>query len=109
MRGKTGRGILLIVLGAVLLCWGCATVGKDFSSTGVSKIEIGETTKQDIRQWFGPPWRVGVEDAHETWTYGLYHYRVFGETETKDLVIRFDENGRVMSYTYNTTNPEKGI
>ncbi|MDY6904507.1 MAG: outer membrane protein assembly factor BamE [Thermodesulfobacteriota bacterium] len=99
--------LLPAIFGVLLLLSGCATVGKDFPSAGVANIEMEKTTKADIRSWFGPPWRVGVEDGYETWTYGRYHYRVFGNTETKDLVIRFDKDGRVTSYTYNTTNPER--
>ncbi len=106
MRYAAVMLVLVVMVGAAPLLSGCATVGRDFSSAGVSKLDIGETTKAEVRDLFGPPWRVGVEDGHDTWTYGLYHYRVFGETETEDLLIRFDENNRVSSYTYNITNPD---
>ena len=37
------------------------------------------------------------------WTYGRYTYRLIGETDTKDLVIKFNNEGKVSSYTFNTT------
>jgi len=54
---------------------------------------------------FGMPWRVGIEDGNQTWTYGRHHYNTFGDAKTKDLVVRFDANKIVKSYTINTTDP----
>lgn len=88
----------LLALGA-----GCATVGKDFATHNVDQIRIGETTRQDIQQMFGEPWRTGVEDGKRTWSYGKYRWSAFGDAETTDLVVRFDGDGRVSSYVYNTT------
>jgi hypothetical protein len=92
--------------GILLLAVGCATVGRDFSTSGVAAIRIGETTKTDARALFGNPWRTGVEDGRETWTYGHYRYSLFGPAQTRDLVLRFDKEGRVLSYTFNSTYPE---
>jgi len=86
---------------------GCASVGHDFNSTQVTAIKIGVTTQDNLRSMFGSPWRVGIEDGKGTWTYGKYKYRLFGQTSTKDLVIRFDDKGIVSSYTFNTTEPDK--
>ena len=66
---------------------------------------MGQTTQQQVKELFGDPWRVGVEDGRPTWTYGRYRYKLFGETQTKDLVVRFDEQNRVHSYTFSTTEP----
>ncbi len=52
-----------------------------------------------------PPWRVGIEDGRPTWTYAIYHYSAFSEAKTKDLVVRFDANNVVRSYTFNTSDP----
>lgn len=82
---------------------GCATVGRDFPVTDVADIEIGKTTQEEIREMFGSPWRTGIEDGQRTWTYGNYSYGLFGEQKAKDLVIRFDENKVVISYTFSTT------
>jgi hypothetical protein len=76
-------------------------VGYDFPRDQVRKIQIGQTSKEDIRAMFGEPWRVGLE----TWSYGQYKYQIFSEKDAKDLVVRFGANNVVESYTYNTTNP----
>ena len=85
----------------------CATVGRDFPADRVSEIKIHQTTRDDIGAIFGPPWRVGIENGQQTWTYGRYHYRLFGETSTKDLVVRFDKQGIVVSYSFNRTEDQK--
>lgn len=93
----------LVSVGVVLFVTGCANVGHEFPDQRVSELEMGETTQQEVRQMFGEPWRVGYEDGMRTWTYGKYHYTLVGSPTTKDLVIRFDRNNVVKSYTYNTT------
>jgi hypothetical protein len=101
------RGLWGLVALSVLFCVSCATVGRDFPTARVSDIAIGKTTQNEIRTMFGSPWRVGIEDGQRTWTYGKYRYRLFGQTTTQDLVVRFDERDVVASYTFNTTEPEK--
>ena len=81
----------------------CLTVGKNFSSNAVFKIENGKTTRKEIETLLGSPWRTGLEDGHKTVTYGYYRYRLFKEPQTKDLVVRFNNKGVVLSYTFNTT------
>jgi len=87
----------------ILLSSGCATVGKDFSVPEVSDITIGKTTQKEIREMFGSPWRIGIEDGQRTWTYGKYSYGLLGSKKAKDLVIRFDNRNVVSSYTFSTT------
>ena len=82
---------------------GCMTAGKDFAASRVMDLKIGETTQQQVREMFGQPWRMGREDGRHTWTYGKYKYSLFAPVETEDLVIRFDNNGIVRSYTFNTS------
>ena len=82
---------------------GCASVGKDFATHKVDQITIGETTRNDVEAMFGEPWRTGMEDGKPTWTYGKYYWSAFGEAETTDLVVRFNQDGTVSSYVYNTT------
>lgn len=95
--------VLVVSIFLNLLVGGCATVGKDFSEDRVSQIEIGKTSQQEVKNIFGSPWRVGSESGQTTWTYGLYEYSVFSATQTKDIVIRFNKDGSVASYTFNTT------
>ena len=99
---KTVYNLLKLMLTMLLLMTAaCATVGNNFPTNGVKEIQIGVSTKADIRESFGSPWRVGIEDGNETWTYGYYHYKVIGKTNTKDLVVRFDTKEVVSSYSYN--------
>lgn len=98
------RNILLGVAVLLMICFAsCATVGRDFPVSRVPEIQIGKTTQDEIREMFGSPWRIGIEDGRRTWTYGKYRYRLIGEPSTEDLVIRFDERNVVVSYTFNTT------
>ena len=53
---------------------------------------------------FGNPWRTGLEDGRETWSYGQYQYRMFSEKDAKDLVVRFSDDDIVESYTFNINN-----
>jgi hypothetical protein len=97
---------ILIVL-VLLLSSGCASVGHEFPASQVSTIRIGETTQNDIYTTFGSPWRTGIENGMKTWTYGNYHYSLFNEGSTEDLVIKFDKRGVVSSYVFNTTKRSK--
>jgi outer membrane protein assembly factor BamE (lipoprotein component of BamABCDE complex) len=105
---KKARLFLLALLAAAaLLGAGCATVGSEFPTEKVPDIRLGETTREEIRSMFGEPWRTGVEDGKPTWTFARYRYSLFGSEQTKDLVLRFDDQGTVVSYTFNTTEPEE--
>ncbi len=95
--------ILLGVTALLLFCASCVSVGREFPVSEVSGIRIGETTRAEIRAMFGSPWRVGLDDGQPTWTYGRYRYRLFRQTSTQDLVVRFNDKGVVASYTFNTT------
>ncbi|MDY0121054.1 MAG: outer membrane protein assembly factor BamE [Sulfurimonas sp.] len=95
-----------VVLGALLLLSsGCARVGNDFNANNVQEIKIGETSQADIKAMFGKPWRVGMENGVTQWTYGRYTYRLIGDTDTKDLVVKF-KDGKVSAYNFNTTDVE---
>jgi hypothetical protein len=95
---------LLIIL--CLLSSGCVNlhVGFDFPEDQVQSIQLGKTTKEEIRKTFGKPWRIGLENGKETWTYGKYSYSGSTETSAKDLVVRFTKNDIVESYTFSKTN-----
>ncbi|MFC1538482.1 hypothetical protein ACFL6H_03585 [Candidatus Latescibacterota bacterium] len=106
------KGILITsLLFAVLLFTlaSCATVGRQFPTDVIQHIQLEKTTKQNITEIFGPPWRIGLEDGTKTWTYGYYKYRLFGESTTYDLVIRFNSKDIVTSYTFNTTEIEEEL
>ena len=97
--------ILLVFI--FLYLSGCATIGQDFPAGEVKNITIGKTTQKDIRSMFGSPWRTGIEDGHRTWTYGNYNYNLFSENKARDLVIKFDKNNVVVSYTFSTTEHDE--
>ena len=96
----------LFVACAALALAACMTVGRPFPVEAVREIELGKTTQDQVRRRFGEPWRTGLEDGQRTWTYGHYRYAALGTTRTRDVVIRFDDKGRVVSYSFNSTYPE---
>ena len=99
---KTSFAILILVMASLS---GCITVGNEFP---VSKLELVKkgTSRAEVEKLFGQPWRVGKDSGYRTWTYAHYKAALFGELKTRDLVIRFDEYGKVVSYTFNSTYRE---
>ena len=95
------------IVTALLTFSGCARVGYDFETKNVKSITVDETTQSDILNMFGKPWRTGLENGIVVWTYGRYTYRLIGETDTKDLVIKFTDDKIVKSYNFNTSIKEK--
>lgn len=100
---KLNKAIQASVLMLVVFFSGCASFGEKFPVQDVARIEIGKTTQQQVIKMFGSPWRTGLESGQKTWTYGNYKYALFQEKQATDLVIRFDENNVVASYTFSTT------
>jgi hypothetical protein len=107
MRTKRPAVAGLPALGLALLIGACATVGHDFPVERVPEIRLHQTTQDEIRGMFGEPWRTGLDDGQVTWTYGKYRYALFSQASTTDLVLRFDADGKVVSYTFNTTEDGK--
>ncbi|MFW5722346.1 MAG: outer membrane protein assembly factor BamE [Desulfohalobiaceae bacterium] len=99
------RWFAWVLLAGFIGLTGCATVGHEFPVDQVRKLEIGQTTREEVFDMFGAPWRTGIEDGLTTWTYAQYK-KTATETMTRDLVIRFDDQGRVVSYTFNSNYPE---
>jgi len=93
----------LLVIATLIIFSGCARVGHDFDAQNVNMIMIGKTSQSEIVKMFGKPWRKGIENGVTMWTYGRYTYRAIGQTDTKDLVIKFDDKNIVKSYTFNET------
>jgi hypothetical protein len=91
------------LIAAAAIVSACATVGYEFPVIGVKLLKNGVTTQDQARDWFGDPWRVGWEDGLRTWTYGHYEYSLFAPAQTRDLLLRFDSEGILRSYSYNTT------
>ena len=98
---------LILISTMMMFVSGCITLGKDFPEANVSTISIGVTTKNEIRRLFGPPWLSGIKDGQPAWTYGSYDYSLFGERKAKDLVVQFDDKGKVSSFTFSTTDHDE--
>jgi len=98
------RNIIALMLLATLSLplTGCMpSVGRPFPVQQVRQIEIGTTTKAEIQQIFGDPWRTGIEDGFRTYTYGEYSVKM-----SRDLVIRFDDKDVVKSYSFSSSFPQ---
>ena len=59
---------IFIFISLMISLNGCSsmTLGTDFPVDQVSSIEIGVTTRAEIRESFGAPWRMGIEDGMST-------------------------------------------
>ena len=106
MKSNYFLALILISL-MIMFVSGCITLGKDFPEANVSSITNGVTTKNEIRRLFGPPWLSGIKDGQPAWTYGSYDYSLFGERKAKDLVVQFDDKGKVSSFTFSTTDHDE--
>ena len=102
-RARPGFFPAAVATAVAALTLSCATIGHRFPPEKVAGIKNGETTKAQLLGDFGLPYRRGIEDGDSTWTYVYYKVRLFGENlRTRDLYLRFDADGRVRSYTYNS-------
>ncbi|MBN1596238.1 hypothetical protein JW933_09960 [candidate division FCPU426 bacterium] len=95
-----------IVLGClcvgVLLAAGCVTVGRTFKEDYVSKIVIGQTTRAEIEQQLGVPFRTGVDSGDLTATYMYYHLGLFSRPVTTDLKITYSSQNKVKAYVFDS-------
>jgi hypothetical protein len=84
---------------------GCVTRGKDFVSD-LSWIKINETSQAQVASNLGEPTTVGNSSGAETWTYGFYHYKLFGESYTKELKFYWSPDKKVRDYSFNSSFPQ---
>lgn len=94
--------VLAIVV--ALSAAGCVTVGKDFNSDAVSLLKPGVTTMDEVRKMLGNPVRTGTEDGKIVWTYMRYHANIVGDFDGQDLTLHFDDQNRVVSIAFNSTD-----
>ncbi|NLO90483.1 MAG: outer membrane protein assembly factor BamE [Elusimicrobia bacterium] len=102
---KMNKLALYALLAAALGTAACVTVGGKFNSPAANRLEPGKTTQEEALKTFGQPFRTGVDSGDAAWTYVDYHFSIFGQQKATDLVLRFDQNGILKSYTYNSTEP----
>ena len=69
-------------------------------------IEIGKTTMEDLLREFGRPYDRGVVDGRPVWTYVDDRLPPFGARSSKNLIIRFRPDGRVVSFSFNANRDE---
>ena len=98
------RIVTALFIGLLLLP-ACATVGWDFPADRVGEISLGETSRGELLEMFGQPYQRGLEDGSETWTYVWIKYGP-GQTDSKELHIRFRPGGLVDSYSFSSSIPE---
>ena len=79
---------------------GCLSMGRDFSTEPVGKIENNVTTEKDIFGYFGEPVRRGLENGYETWTYSYQYYELGQLSEFKDLYVVFNKDKTVRTYSF---------
>jgi hypothetical protein len=93
-----GKVIGYLLISMVLA--GCIYYGRDFNTTPVKNIQNNVTTQREIFNNFGEPYRKGLENGYETWTYS-YNYWEFGQLrESRDLNIVFNNDNTVRSYSF---------
>jgi outer membrane protein assembly factor BamE (lipoprotein component of BamABCDE complex) len=110
MRPDIRRPLAACTLAAALLMTGCSTVqvGSNFDlSAFESGVQYGVTTKQEVREWLGPPTSTGISvDANgrrfQEWTYyyGTGKLPNMKAPELKFLQVRFDQQDVVRGYNW---------
>lgn len=100
MEEEPMKRLRAFLLALCMLVVGCGTVGKDFDSSKVKKIQNNVTTQLEILEWFGVPYKEGTENKHTMWTYQLDTWQAIGEGQSKGLVILFDKNNVVKAHRY---------
>jgi outer membrane protein assembly factor BamE (lipoprotein component of BamABCDE complex) len=94
----------LAAAGLALALSGCITVGNEFPQDAVDVVKPGTTTLDEIRKIFGNPMRTGLDEGKVTWTYLRYHANILGDFDGKDLIVKFDDQNRVHSLSFNSTD-----
>ncbi len=100
------KRITVLSFAILFLISGCATVGSQFYFKNPNEIIIGKTTKIEMMNNYGTPFRVGFDSGKLQWTYGYYKYSLFNDADTKDLTITFDSKGVVTNYIYSSSSAE---
>ena len=96
--------VLLLVLCAVGAL-ACVTKGRNFHAD-LSWIKKQETSQQDVLMVLGKPFMVGDVSGVQTWSYGLYHYRIVGRSYVKELKFFWNDDKTVREYSFQSSFPD---
>ncbi len=77
---------------------GCGTAGKDFNMSMANKIQVQQTTQGEIESMLGQPFKKGIQNGRPIWVYEFNYYHTLGDDTSKDLVVIFNDDGKVRSY-----------
>jgi hypothetical protein len=97
----------LVVLVIALALSGCAglQVGREFPSPDAAQIKTDVTDKTRLLTLYGEPYQVGIDNGDQTWRW-FYALRSASATTSKDLLVRFNANGTVKSYSFTSNFPD---
>ena len=99
--------LLVTPLLVATLSTGCFSTkfGREFTSPEPRAITVGKTNKAELQRIFGQPYQVGIDSGDQTWRW-FFGARGWGSEETKDLSVRFNDDGTVKSYAFTSNFPE---
>ena len=104
MKTNQSKTIWSLILFFLTACYG--TVGKNFDSSQLKSIQNNVTSKEEILENFGSPFKKGIERGQTMWTYQFDQWNAIGAAQSKDLVILFDQKNIVKGYRYTSSGPE---
>lgn len=87
----------------------CASLGKEFTGD-FKNIKINSTTRKEIENSFGFPFKAGIDSGLKTYQYAYIKIRPFIDPQIKELTVRFNENDTVHGYSfYSSFNDDQKI
>jgi hypothetical protein len=97
----------LVCLVALVLIAGCVSVriGREFPSPDANWIVAGRSDRWGLQRMFGEPYQVGFENGDPTWRW-LYVQRDGAGAVSKDLIVRFNADGLVKTYSFTSNFPD---
>ena len=92
---------------ALTMLAGCISLkfGREFPSPEARMIVVGTTDKASLERMFGAPYQAGLDSGDQSWRW-FYGQRDSGTELSKDLSVRFSQDGIVKSYAFTSNFPE---